>query len=55
MRTTVRRGSKVDHQIEAQEFGDRFHVFRGSMSLSESMGGLPPDEACDAPQESSSV
>jgi cytosine/adenosine deaminase-related metal-dependent hydrolase len=37
-------GSKVDDQIEgAQPVGLRFHVSRGSMSLGESDGGLPPD------------
>jgi 8-oxoguanine deaminase len=37
-------GAKVDDQIEAaQEFGIRFHAARGSMSVGESKGGLPPD------------
>jgi cytosine/adenosine deaminase-related metal-dependent hydrolase len=41
-------GSRVDDQIAAaQEFGSRFHVSRGSMSLGESKGGLPPDETCE--------
>jgi cytosine/adenosine deaminase-related metal-dependent hydrolase len=37
-------GSGVDDQVEgAEEVGIRFHVSRGSMSLGESSGGLPPD------------
>jgi cytosine/adenosine deaminase-related metal-dependent hydrolase len=41
-------GSKVDDQIAAAEaFGARFHVSRGSMSLGESKGGLPPDETTE--------
>jgi len=41
-------GSRVDDQIAAaREFGSRFHVSRGSMSLGESKGGLPPDECCE--------
>ncbi|MFW2334809.1 8-oxoguanine deaminase [Ilumatobacter sp.] len=41
-------GSRVDDQIAAAaEFGSRFHVSRGSMSLGESDGGLPPDEICE--------
>jgi len=36
---------KVDDQIHAaQELGVRFAVSRGSMSLCESRGGLPPDD-----------
>lgn len=39
-------GSRVDDQIAAAtEIGVRFHASRGSMSLGESRGGLPPD-AC---------
>ncbi|MFP3915871.1 MAG: amidohydrolase family protein, partial [Actinomycetota bacterium] len=38
-------GSRVDDQVEgAEPVGIRFHVSRGSMSLGESAGGLPPDE-----------
>ncbi|TVR73628.1 MAG: 8-oxoguanine deaminase [Spirochaetaceae bacterium] len=34
----------LDHQIEgARRIGMRFHAARGSMSLGESRGGLPPD------------
>ncbi len=41
-------GSSVDDQIAAaEELGSRFHVSRGSMSLGESQGGLPPDETCE--------
>jgi cytosine/adenosine deaminase-related metal-dependent hydrolase len=41
-------GSKVDDQIEgAGPVGIRFHVSRGSMSLGESDGGLPPDSVVE--------
>lgn len=41
-------GSRVDDQIEgAEPIGIRFHVSRGSMSLGESDGGLPPDEVVE--------
>ena len=41
-------GSKIDDEIRAaQEIGVRFHPTRGSMSLGESQGGLPPDRVCD--------
>lgn len=41
-------GSGVDDQIEgAQPVGLRFHVSRGSMSLGESEGGLPPDSVVE--------
>lgn len=34
----------LDHQIEAAaSIGSRFHAMRGSMSIGESDGGLPPD------------
>lgn len=37
-------GSRLDHSIEAaQATGIRFHATRGSMSVGESAGGLPPD------------
>ena len=37
-------GSRVDDQVEgAAPVGIRFHASRGSMSLSEKDGGLPPD------------
>jgi len=41
-------GSRVDDQIEgAEPVGLRFHVSRGSMSLGESQGGLPPDSVVE--------
>jgi cytosine/adenosine deaminase-related metal-dependent hydrolase len=41
-------GSKIDDEIQAaQEVGVRFHPSRGSMSLGESQGGLPPDRICE--------
>ena len=41
-------GSKLDDEIAAaSEIGLRLHASRGSMSLSESKGGLPPDSVVD--------
>ena len=41
-------GSKLDDEIQAgQEIGLRLHASRGSMSLGESKGGLPPDSVVD--------
>jgi cytosine/adenosine deaminase-related metal-dependent hydrolase len=41
-------GCRVDDQIAAaQEIGVRFHACRGSMSLGESKGGLPPDDCVE--------
>lgn len=41
-------GSKLDDEIEAaKEIGIRLHASRGSMSLGESQGGLPPDSVVD--------
>jgi len=41
-------GNKVDYQIEAaRDLGMRFHASRGSMSLGESKGGLPPDDCVE--------
>jgi cytosine/adenosine deaminase-related metal-dependent hydrolase len=41
-------GSRVDDQVEgAQDVGLRFHIARGSMSLGESDGGLPPDSVVE--------
>jgi cytosine/adenosine deaminase-related metal-dependent hydrolase len=40
--------SSVDDQVAAaHEVGLRFHVSRGSMSLGESRGGLPPDSVVE--------
>lgn len=37
-------GARLDDQIRAaQELGFRFHAARGSMSVGQSKGGLPPD------------
>ena len=37
-------GSRLDDSIDgAREIGMRFHAARGSMSIGESAGGLPPD------------
>jgi cytosine/adenosine deaminase-related metal-dependent hydrolase len=45
-------GSRVDDQIEAaQRVGLRFHASRGSMSLSEKDGGLPPDSVVQTTDE----
>jgi 8-oxoguanine deaminase len=41
-------GSRVDDQVEGADGIDiRFHVSRGSMSLGESAGGLPPDSVVE--------
>ena len=41
-------GSKLDDEIEAAaDVGLRLHASRGSMSLGESQGGLPPDSVVD--------
>jgi cytosine/adenosine deaminase-related metal-dependent hydrolase len=45
-------GSRVDDQVEgATPVGIRFHVSRGSMSLGESDGGLPPDSVIEQEDE----
>ncbi|MCP4538419.1 MAG: 8-oxoguanine deaminase [Chloroflexi bacterium] len=41
-------GYRIDDEIRAaQEIGVRFHASRGSMSLGESDGGLPPDSVVE--------
>jgi 8-oxoguanine deaminase len=41
-------GARLDDEIRAaQEIGVRFHASRGSMSLGESRGGLPPDRVVE--------
>jgi 8-oxoguanine deaminase len=42
-------GSRLDDEIEgARQVGLRLHASRGSMSLGESQGGLPPDSVVDS-------
>jgi 8-oxoguanine deaminase len=44
-------GSRLDDEIQAgREMGLRLHASRGSMSLGESDGGLPPDSVVDSPE-----
>ena len=45
-------GSRLDDEITAaREMGIRLHASRGSMSLGESKGGLPPDSVVDDEDE----
>lgn len=45
-------GSKLDDEIEAAAaVGIRLHASRGSMSLGESKGGLPPDSVVDSEED----
>jgi cytosine/adenosine deaminase-related metal-dependent hydrolase len=47
-----KNGCKVDDQIHAAaEIGVRFVVSRGSMSLGQSKGGLPPDDCVEDEKE----
>ena len=42
-------GSRFDDQVEGAEgVGIRFHIARGSMSLGQSDGGLPPDSVVES-------
>ncbi|HSR47253.1 MAG TPA: 8-oxoguanine deaminase [Anaerolineales bacterium] len=44
-------GCRLDDEIEAaQPVGIRLHASRGSMSLGESQGGLPPDRVVERPE-----
>jgi cytosine/adenosine deaminase-related metal-dependent hydrolase len=45
-------GATLEDEIRAaRELGVRFHPTRGSMSLGESQGGLPPDRVCQPEDE----
>ncbi len=45
-------GSRLDDEIEAaRQVGLRIHASRGSMSLGESQGGLPPDSVVDREED----
>lgn len=45
-------GSSLDDEIDATyEIGIRLHASRGSMSLGESKGGLPPDSVVDSEEK----
>ena len=43
-----KNGNNVDCQVQAaKDMGVRFHASRGSMSLGQSQGGLPPDDCVE--------
>lgn len=45
-------GARIDDQIEAaMGMGVRFHASRGSMSVGESKGGLPPDRVVEREED----
>lgn len=45
-------GARLDDQIQAAvELGFRFHAARGSMSVGQSQGGLPPDHVVEGEEQ----
>jgi len=45
-------GCRLDDSLEAaQQIGMRFHAARGSMSVGQSKGGLPPDSVVDSEED----
>ena len=51
-----KNGNNVDCQVQAaKDIGMRFHASRGSMSLGQSQGGLPPDDCVEDSRLSSGI